>query len=144
MAKASVSERNAERTVQAVNHNVDWMRQLMEESLNQTRSMFEGFVMTARRTTQSFEQQTSEMRERSISLATEAFGNTMNFAQQAMRIREPQELFQLQSDFMSQQAQAFAEQSKLLTETMARGANEVGRMTSRNWTEASRKRAEAG
>ena len=46
MAKGptSIPEQNAERAMQAANFGMDWMRQITEESLNQSRVMFEGFL----------------------------------------------------------------------------------------------------
>ena len=138
----TVPEQSAERAMQAANYGMDWMRQLMEQSLNQTGAMLEGFLTNARRTADSFDRQASEARERSMSLATETLSNTMTFAHKVLRAREPQELLHLQSEYVSQQAQALAEQSKLLGQSVARGANEVGKMTSRGFAEASRRGTE--
>jgi len=144
MAKSpmTVPEQNAERAMQAASYGMDWMRQLMEQSLDQTAAMFEGFLTNARKTADSFDQQASEARERSISLATQTLSNTMTFAHKVIRAREPQELLHLQSEFLSQQAQALAEQGKLLEQSLARGANEVAKMTSRRFAEASRRASE--
>jgi phasin family protein len=132
MAKGpmSIPEQNTERAMQAANFGMDWMRQITEESFNQSRVMFEGFLSGARKTAESFDQQVSEVRERSMTLATEGLSNAYDFAHKATRAKDPQELLQLQSEFISQQAQAVAEQSKLLGESISRGANEVGKMTS--------------
>ena len=67
MAKGptSIPEQNAERAMQAANFGMDWMRQITEESLNQSRVMFEGFLSAARKTAESFDQQVYEVRERS-------------------------------------------------------------------------------
>ena len=75
-----------------------------------------------------------------MTLATEALSNAFDFAHKATRAREPQELLQLQSEFISQQAQAVAEQSKLLGESISRGASEV---TTSRVAEASRRASEA-
>ena len=141
MAKGptSIPEQNAKRAMQAANFGMDWMRQITEESLNQSRVMFEGFLSAGRKAADSFDQQMSEVRERSMTLATEALSNAFDFAHKATRAREPQELVQLQSEFISQQAQAVAEQSKLLGESISRGANEV---TTSRVAEASRRASE--
>ena len=126
MAKGpmSIPEQNTERAMQAANFGMDWMRQITEESLNQSRVMFEGFLSAARKTAESLDQQVSEVRERSMTLATEGLSNAYDFAHRATSAKDPQELLQLQSEFISQQAQAVAEQSKLLGESISRGANE--------------------
>ena len=63
MLKSIMPEQNAERAKQAANYGMDWMRSLMEESLNQTRAIFDGFLTTARKTADSFDQQAAEVRE---------------------------------------------------------------------------------
>ena len=51
MAKGptSIPEQNAERAMQAANFGMDWMRQITEESLNQSRVMLEAFSQPAGR-----------------------------------------------------------------------------------------------
>jgi hypothetical protein len=47
MAKGSttnLAEQNAERAMYAANHGMDWMREIAERSLNQSRTMFEEFL----------------------------------------------------------------------------------------------------
>ena len=72
-----------------------------------------------------------------MSLAAETLSNTFDFAHNIVHAREPQELLQLQSEFISRQAQAVAEQSKEL------GHKEVGRTTSQGIGDASRRGSEA-
>ena len=78
-----------------------------------------------------------------MSLASEMLSSMMNFAHEMMRVKEPRELIQLQSEFMRQQGQMFADQSKSLGESIARGANEAEKITSRGFAEASRRGSEA-
>jgi hypothetical protein len=47
-------------------------------------------------------------------LAEETLSNTFDFAQKLVRMREPQELAQLQSEFVSRQAQVLGDQTKEL------------------------------
>ncbi len=145
MAKGptTIPEQNAERAVEAANVGMDWLRQTTEDSLHQSKAMVEGFLSAARRTADTFDQQVSDVRERSMTLATEAFSNMFDFAQKAIRAKDPQELLKLQSEFISQQAQAVAEQSKQLGESISRAANDVGRMTPRIAEESRRPKAEA-
>ena len=114
MLRSTMPEQNAERAKQAANYGMDWMRQLMEESLNQTRAIFDGFLTTARKTADSFDQQAAEVRERSMSMATDTLSNSMDFAHRALKVRQPQDLLQLQTEFVSRQAQVVAENSKML------------------------------
>jgi hypothetical protein len=145
MAKGSttnLAEQNAERAMYAANHGMDWMREIAERSLNQSRTMFEEFLTTGRTTVDIIDRQASELRERSMSLAAETISNTFDFAHKIIRMREPQELIQLQSEFISQ-AQALAEQSKDLEHSIVQAAKEMGKTTSRTIAEASRRGAEA-
>jgi phasin family protein len=139
MLKSTISEQNAERGKQAGNYGMDWMRQFMDESLNQTRAIFDGFLSNARKTANSFDQQAAEVRERSMSMATDTLSNSMDFAHRALKVRQPQDLLQLQTEFLSRQAQVVAQNSKMLGETIARGASEVGKFTSQGLEEASRR-----
>jgi phasin family protein len=139
MLKSTMGQQNAEGATQAANYGMDWIRQLMEESLNQTRAIFDGFLTTARKTTDSFDQQAAELRERSMSIATDTLSNSMDFAHRALKVRQPQDLLQLQTEFVSRPAQVIVENSKMFGETIARGASEMGKFTSQSLGEASRR-----
>src|ERR1700746_1732328 len=83
MAKGSttnLAEQNAERAMYAANHGMDWMREIAERSLNQSRTMFEEFLTTGRTTVDIIDRQASEVRERSMSLAAETILSTFDFA----------------------------------------------------------------
>jgi hypothetical protein len=115
------AEQNFERTMRMANFGADYIRHFAEEGLNQTRTMMEGFLGTARKTADCFEQQSAEVTEKSISLARE----TLNFVQRAMHVKEPHNLLQLQTEFMGKQAELLADQSKHLVESFTRGVNEA-------------------
>jgi hypothetical protein len=147
MAKASeeareFTQRQTDRTMEAADYGLSWLRDMTEQNLRQSKAVFEGFLTTVQKTADTFDQQSSELRERSLSLAAETLSNSFDFAHHAVRAREPQELVQLQSEFISRQAQAFAEQAKELGQTVAQSASEAGR-TAVQGAEAFRKRAEA-
>jgi hypothetical protein len=115
------AEQNLERTMRMANFGADCIRQFAEEGLNQTRTMMEGFLGTARKTADCFEQQSAEVTEKSVSLARE----TLNFVQRAMHVTEPHNLLQLQTEFMGKQAELLADKSKHLVESFTRGVNEA-------------------
>jgi hypothetical protein len=137
------TEKNAEQATQMAQFGMDWIRQFTEESLNQTGAMFDRFITTVGRTAENFDQQASELRGRSISMAKETLTNSMDFAHRAVNAREPQELLQLQSEFVSKQAQALAEHSKLLGQSIAEGAHQMEKFASQGLREASRTASEA-
>ena len=132
-------EPNAERAMQE-NYGMDSMREMTEQSLNQSKALFEGILTTTRKTVENIDQQAREIRERSMSLAAETLSNTFDFAHNIVHAREPQELLQLQSEFISRQAQAVAEQSKELGQSIVQGVKEVGRQ---GIADASRRGSEA-
>ena len=61
-----------------------------------------------------FESQSSAIREHATTLTEKALSNSVDFGRKCLRAKEPDELVQLQTEFMSQQAQIFAEQTKEL------------------------------
>jgi hypothetical protein len=54
--------------------------------------MFDRFITTVGRTAEDFDQQASEVRKRSISMAKETLANSMDFAHRALNLRQPHEL----------------------------------------------------
>src|SRR3954462_3980126 len=73
-------EPNAERAMQVANYGMDSMREMTEHSLNRSKALFEGILTTTRKTVENIDQQASEIRERSMSLAAETLSNTFDFA----------------------------------------------------------------
>jgi len=126
MAKGQTTrdfEQSTESAMQVQIHGMDWMRGLAEQSLKLSKAACDGYLTTARKTAESINHQASEIRERSISLASEALANTFDFANRVVRVKEPQEVLQLQSEFLSRQAQALADQTKELGQMLVQGAN---------------------
>ena len=77
-----------------------------------------------------------------MALAEETFQNTFDFAQKLARLREPQELAQLQSEFVSRQAQAFGDQTRELGQKIMQGANDLAK-SAEGAVESTRRRSEA-
>jgi hypothetical protein len=96
-----------------------------------TRKLFEGFG-----------HQTSAVSERSLDLVEQAFSNAFDFGQKIVRIKDPQELAQAHSEFVSRQTQLLAEQTQHLGQTLTR---EVGEMATAvpKAVETTRRRSEA-
>jgi phasin family protein len=135
----SSNQQNAESAVQVT----EWMRNMTDQLLNQSKMMWEGSLTTARDAFEGVDQQASEIRGRLLSLTEATLANSFDFAHKTIQARGPQDLLQLESEFISKQAQLIAEQSKQLGESAMRGAQEVGRMTSRRMEETSRRAAQA-
>src|SRR6266700_2884374 len=115
------AQQNTERAVQVTNYGMNWMLEIAEQNLNQSKAALEGFLL----------------------LAEETLSNTFDFAQKLVRMREPQELAQLQSEFVSRQAQVLGDQTKELGQSMMQEANEVANTTIQGVAESSRRRSEA-
>ena len=137
------AQQNTERAVQATNHGMNWMREIAEQNLNQSKAALEGLLMITRKAVDDIDHQASVVRERSLLLAEETLSNTFDFAQKLVHMREPQELAQLQSEFVSRQAQVLGDQTKELGQSMMQGTNEVANTTMQGVAESSRRRSEA-
>jgi hypothetical protein len=136
------AHQNAERAVQATNYGMNWMREIAEQNLNQSKVAVESFLTITRKAIDGLDQQASAIRERSMALADETFQNTFDFAQKLVRLREPQELAQLQSEFVSRQAQVFGDQTRELGQKIMQGANDLAK-SAESAAESTRRRSEA-
>src|SRR4029450_7248969 len=101
----------------------------MEQKHQPSKHLSQGLFMITRKAVDDIDHQASVVRERSLLLAEETLSNTYDFAQKLVRMREPQELAQLQSDFVRRQAQVLGDQTKELGQSMMQGANEVANTT---------------
>ena len=137
------AQQNTERAVQVTNYGMNWMLEIAEQNLNQSKAALEGLLMITRKAVDGIDHQASVVRERSLLLAEETLSNTFDFAQKLVRMREPQELAQLQSEFVSRQAQVLGDQTNELGQSMMQGANEVANTTMQGVAESSRRRSEA-
>jgi hypothetical protein len=135
------AQQNTERAVQVTNYGMNWMLEIAEQNLNQSKAALEGLLMITRKAVDGIDHQASVVRERSLLLAEETLSNTFDFAQKLVRMREPQELAQLQSEFVRRQAQVLGDQK--LGQSMMQGANEVANTTMQGVAESSRRRSEA-
>jgi hypothetical protein len=139
---ADFAERNTERAVQATNYGMDWLREVAEQNLDQSKASAEALVIATRKGVDALDQQTSAILGRSMSAAEETLSNTFDFLHKLVRMRDPQELAQLQSEFVSRQAQVLGDQAKEFGQTVMQGASEITKTTQRT-AETIRKRSEA-
>jgi hypothetical protein len=145
MAKgtADFAQQNTERAFQATNYGMNWMREIAEQNLTQSKAAIEGFLMITRKAVDGMDQQSSVICKSSMLFAEETLSNTFDFAQKLVRMREPQELAQIQSDFVSRQAQIVGDQTRELGQRVAEGVNDVTKTTLEGAVESTRRRAEA-
>ena len=96
------------------NYGMDWFRHWAEQGLDQSKMVLEGFMMAARNSVDTIDQNVSDIRKRSLAMAGDSVANSFDFAQRVMSAREPQEVLQIQSEFIGRQAQTLADQAKEL------------------------------
>jgi hypothetical protein len=143
MARDAMARSTMDFAQQNTERATDWMRAIAEQNLNQSRAAFEGLLTVARNAVRDVDKQTAVICEHSMSVAEEMFSNTFDFAQKLMRTKEPQELAQIQSEFVSRQAQLLGDQTKELGQRIMQGAHDAAKMAREAAVEPTRKRSEA-
>jgi hypothetical protein len=132
------AQQNTERAVQAAN----WIHALAEQNLNQSKAAFEGLLAFSRTTLRSIDQQSSAICEHSMAVAEQTLSNAFDFAHKLLRMKDPQELAQIQSEFASRQAQVLGDQTKELGQRMTQGAQDLEKAAQEAAVD-SRRRSEA-
>jgi hypothetical protein len=137
------AQQHTERAMQVTNYGMNWMREIAEQNLSQSKVALDGLLMITRKAADGIDQQACALRERSLSLAEETLSNSFDFAQKLMRMKEPHELAQLQSEFVSRHAQMLGDHTKELGQSIMQGVNDVAKTTIEGTAESSRRRSEA-
>jgi hypothetical protein len=114
MEQSTFAQQNAERMIESANVGLTWTREFAEQTLNHSKAALDGFLKASNKIAKTFEDQSSAIREQTTVLTEKALANSVDFGQKFLRAKEPDELVRLQTEFMSQQAQIFAEQTKEL------------------------------
>jgi hypothetical protein len=128
---ADFAERNTERAVQVTKDGMDWVREVAEQNLDQSKASVETMVIATRKAMAAIDQQTSAVLGRSMLAAEETLSNTFDFLHKLVRMKDPQELAQLQSEFVSRQAQVPADQTKEFRHILMHGTSEMAKTTER-------------
>jgi hypothetical protein len=115
-------QQNNERTMQAADVGLNWFRDTARQNFKHNKVALDGLLELTRRMVGEFSNQSSAFCEHSMSFAEETLSNAFDCGSKMLRLREPQELAQVQIDFVSQQAQAIATEAKELNERLAKGA----------------------
>ncbi len=123
------TQQYSERAMQSANLGMDWARELAEQSLNQSKVVLDGLFKATRKMAEEFENQASAIREHSTSLTEKTLSNTFDFGHKLARLREPQELLELQNEFIARQSQAFADQTKELGQIIKGGTEQLAKTT---------------
>jgi hypothetical protein len=145
MAKGATdfAQQNTERAMQATTYGMNWMREVAEQNLSQSKAALESLLTIARTTAKGMDQQAAGIRDRSLFLAEETLLNAFDFAQRMVRVREPQEFAQLQGEFIRRQAQVLGDQTKELGQSIVQAANDVAKSAHEEVAAPPRRRPEA-
>jgi hypothetical protein len=128
----------ARQTTEQVMQTTDWIRAIAEQNLNQSKTAFESLLTIARNAASGVDQQAAFISD-SILFAEETLENTFDFAHQLVRMKEPQELPGIQTEFVNRQAQVLAGSGQRIMQDV----NDVAKTTLEGAAESSRRRAEA-
>jgi hypothetical protein len=134
---ADVAEQNTERAVQTTG----WMLAVTEQNLNQSKAIFEGLLTIARNAVRTMDQQSSAICEHSIAVAEQTLSNAFDFSHKVLRVKHPQELAQMQSEFVTRQAQVLGNHTKELGQRMTQGASDTSEATQERTAESRRSEA---
>jgi len=127
----------ARQTTEQAVQTTDWIRAIAEQDLNQSKAAFESLLTIARNAASGVDQQAAFISD-SILFAEETLENTFDFAHQLVRMKEPQELPGIQTEFVNRQAQVLAGSGQRIMQDV----NDVAKTTG-GAAESSRRRAEA-
>jgi hypothetical protein len=137
------AQESTQQAMQAASFGANWMSEMADYHLKQSMATMEGMLTIFRKAADAFGQQASAMREQSLALAEEAMANAADFGNKIVRIKDPREWAEAQSEFLSRQAQTLAEGNKKLSETLIQESKEVANNAFQQAREISRKRSEA-
>src|SRR5262249_44706758 len=121
-ALTDFAERSAEQTRKLMTLDVSGMRELTENTVEQARDAFDGFISAISRTMDTLDRQASDCRHITATLAAKTVANSFDFAQKLLHVQNPQEIFQLQTEFLQTQMQTFAGQANELGRSAVKGA----------------------
>jgi len=106
------TQQTTDRAMLAASVGMNLFRQIAEQNIKQSRQSMEELGNVTRRMVDDFGNQASAICEHSLSLAEETMSNTFDCGFKMLRAREPQEFVQVQTGFVSRQAQLIADRTK--------------------------------
>ena len=108
---------------------MNWAREFTEQSLDQSKVALDGLFNMTRTMAEEFDEQVSAIREHSTSLTEKTLSNTFDFGHKLARLKEPHELVELQTEFISRQFQVVADQTKELDQKIRKGTEKLASIT---------------
>ena len=110
------------------------MRDMAEKSVEQARKAFDGFMGAAYKaagtlegTTETVQAGSKDIGRKALGYAEQNVAAALEFASSLVKARDPQQVLQLQSDFIKSQLQAFGEQAKDIGTAATRLASDVAK-----------------
>jgi len=110
------------------------MRNLAEQSVEQARKAFDGYMTAAQQAVEALEGQatvaqagTKNVGKKAMTFAEQNVATSFEFAQKLVRAKDVQEVLRLQGEFVQAQMQALSEQAKELSETASKVAMEAAK-----------------
>ncbi|MFL5033030.1 MAG: phasin family protein [Xanthobacteraceae bacterium] len=110
------------------------MRTFAEQSVEQARKAFDGFMTAAQKAASSIEGQASaaqsgakDIRQKAIGFAEKNVAMSFEFAQKLVHARDIEEVTRLQTEFVQRQMQALAEQAQELGQSATQTATRAAR-----------------
>jgi phasin len=105
------------------------MRALAEQSMEQAKKAFDGFMTATHNTISTVESQTAavqagarDMTQKAVGFAEKNVAASFEFAQRLVRARDAQEVMALQAEYVKNQMQALNQQAQELGQTAASNA----------------------
>jgi phasin len=110
------------------------MRQMAEQSVEQARKAFDGFIAAAQQAVSTFEGQTAvaqagarDVGKKAMTFAEQNVANSFEFAHNLVRAKDIQEILRLHSEFIRAQMEALSNQARELGESASRAAKDAGK-----------------
>jgi hypothetical protein len=117
-----------QRTVEATNFGVKWMREMAEQQVGQTKVAAESLINATRRAIDGFNRHGSAIHQNSLLLAEQTLSNSLEFGNKLVHVKEPQELIRFQGEYIAKQAELLAEHARKLEQSMIQSSNEITSM----------------
>jgi phasin len=110
------------------------MRQMAEQSVEQARKAFDGFIAAAQQAVSTLEGQAAvaqagarDVGKKAMTFAEQNVANSFEFAHKLVRAKDVQEILRLHSEFIRAQMEALSNQAKELGEAASRAAKDTGK-----------------
>lgn len=110
------------------------VRNLAEQSVDQARKAFDGFMSATQKAADSLEGQASaaqsgakDMRHKAMAFAEQNVATSFEFAQRLVRARDFEEVMRLQTEFVRSQMQALTDQAQQLGQQAAKSGMDAAK-----------------